>query len=632
MKKYLFLAASFFCFIPIWIFLIAPEITKLPADFSYSADLFSLDNFYDEDAQDFVGAQISKSEYGYAVTAIDGDTYTLNNSFSVTNLTDDFIFSVEREYGVNAKTGAHTAGYGDKDRQGYLFAPRGLSKGETFTYWHTNYDGPARMIFLKEESLFGLRVFRYESDYRNVRIDQSNELQYLPGVPEQRGVEVDPHVEVWVEPITGYLVKFADHSTAYYYDRASGDRVSPWNSFSNSYTDASVEKQVTNAKKRKALVILVHTVAPLSMAILGFVFLLIGIYFLYKQSPESADASVAPSHVESSQSGRTRHGNVFGVVALLIILGFVVFILVRIYSYKRPNGTDVVVGISFWDENKNDEESIRGFMDTLTRAGYKDGDTIHYVFRNAMGDPAEQERSIQAFIDQRVDIIYSLTTQGTLMAHGLTDNIPVVFSSVTYPVELGLISSLDHSQNNLVGVRDYVPLEDQFYLLETLFKNSSSTGKRFHTVGYIHGKNDPGVSLQLKELVELSKEKGFDVVDISAIQTAQLIENITVDGSGVDVFYLSCDTSFGREGKNFIIEWARQEMIPTIACNPDDVDAGALVGLGYDPFDVGTLAGDKAALILRGSHPSWLKTETAARVKKVFNWDTAHVLGISSDI
>ena len=46
MPRVLFSALLFFA-IPFWIFLVAPCLKRLPTDFRYEADIFSIDHFFD---------------------------------------------------------------------------------------------------------------------------------------------------------------------------------------------------------------------------------------------------------------------------------------------------------------------------------------------------------------------------------------------------------------------------------------------------------------------------------------------------------------------------------------------------------------------------------------------------------
>ena len=256
-------AVILFSIIPLWLFKIAPHVLKLPDDFYYEANILSLDNFFDEEKKEFIGAQLSKTKFFYEALSSKDDILIIKNVFDVRQLTGEKIFSVERLYGIDAKTGRHQKGYGDKDREGFLFAPRNL-KIQDYIYWHINYDEPARMEFRQETVIQGLKTYRYACDYH---ADQTENLTFLPEVGKTQGINLDINLQVWIEPISGWMVKYEDKTDAYYYDLKTGKRLHPWNSFNNRYTNESIAEQVQTAKKLKQKNIFVEKVIP---GVLGF--------------------------------------------------------------------------------------------------------------------------------------------------------------------------------------------------------------------------------------------------------------------------------------------------------------------------------------------------------------------------
>ncbi len=281
-KITIIIVAALLLGIPIWFWVVVPQLTEIPKDFSYKADVFSLDNFYDEQKQEFSGEKRSVTKFSYEVTgnpstklgAGKDGILTVKNVFDVRTVTGDKIFAVERLYGIDPKTGKHVAGFGDKDRDGYLFAPRNLKYGAPFTYWHINYDGPAHMTFVKEENFLGLSVYHYETDFKGVQIDQTKNLTNLPGVGVTRGIELEPRLQIWVEPTTGRMVKYKDDTVAYYYDLKTGEKLNPWNHFTNSYTPESVIEQVGIAKQEKLKFTLIQFVAPALLALCAVIIIL----------------------------------------------------------------------------------------------------------------------------------------------------------------------------------------------------------------------------------------------------------------------------------------------------------------------------------------------------------------------
>jgi hypothetical protein len=258
----LIISAVFVIFAIVWYFFIAPQVNKGKIDINYKAQIDSVDNFYDEGLADYSGKIQSKTEFYFEKIEEKDGISIIKNVFDVRTPDGEPIFSVEREYGID-RDGRHAAGYGDRDRNGYLFAPQGLKKGQNFTYWHINYDGPANMEFQNGDNIFGLDVYRYKTKYENVDIDQTSNLGHLPGVPEERGINLDPVLELWIEPVSGHLVKYKDNTIAYYYDSFTKSRIHPWNNFGNTYLESSIAKQVSIAKSKKQSIQIMQWTPPI---------------------------------------------------------------------------------------------------------------------------------------------------------------------------------------------------------------------------------------------------------------------------------------------------------------------------------------------------------------------------------
>lgn len=263
-KLLLILGISIFS-ISVWIFGIAPQLTKLPHDFRYSADIFSQDNFYDEKTHQYTGPVYTKTHFSYGVEQIQKNAYIIQNKFDVKTPDGKKVFTVERLYGVNPYTRTHIANYGDKEREGYLFAPRNLQK-QPFTYWHINYNTPAHMKFSYEEEIDGLKTYVYEAHYH---ADQTENLTHLPDVGIKKGVNLDIHLKLWIEPLSGHIINYKDVTTAYFYDLKFKNRIAPWNAFTNTFTQKSIEDHILLARSEKTTLLLVWIVIPIVIFLLG---------------------------------------------------------------------------------------------------------------------------------------------------------------------------------------------------------------------------------------------------------------------------------------------------------------------------------------------------------------------------
>ena len=242
--------------LPIWFYYLAPQLTKIEDDFQYKGIIFSQDNFYDSNKSIFSGEMISDTEHYYEVIDKQDGILIIKNVFKVREFSGEEIFSVERKYGINPLTRKHVPGYGDKDREGYLFAPPGLKKNQNFTYWHVNYDIPVQMLFEGEEVIAGLTVYRYES---NFHADQTFDLGRIKNLGK-RGIDLEVNLQLWVEPYTGRKIKYEDSTIAYFYDLNTKERIEPWNKFHNVFDEVSVLKQVEITKAKKFFKFLINRV------------------------------------------------------------------------------------------------------------------------------------------------------------------------------------------------------------------------------------------------------------------------------------------------------------------------------------------------------------------------------------
>lgn len=576
--------------VPVWAVWVGPALLQTPSDFHLTADIYSLDNFYDEARHEFLGEQGSVTTYSYQAITSQPGVLLVKNVFDVRTVDGEKIFSVERHYGIDPRTGRHVLGFGDRDRDGYLFAPRHLRRGEPFTTWHINYDGPAHLRFAGEERLYGLPVYRYETRYEGVRIDQTVNLGHLPGVPETRGVELEPYLQLWVEPATGSLVAYRDETTAYYYDIVTGVRLHPWNRFTNSYTRESIAQRVANARLAKVRQSFIEWIAPLALLALAGVLIAASVQWWA------------------------------ALILLLVGMGVVTAVVVTpVTRYQRE--MPMRVGIARWQVDPAYEQTIQAFKDALAFRGYREGASIIYLEPGPSGDPERHRATIDSLVRQGVELIYAVDAPSALAAQAATDDTPVVFSLVTHPVELGLVASLQRSGNNLAGTRDWVPASEQLSLMLQLVPS-------LRRLGVVYGAGQVASTLQVQELASVARRLRLGVVDLP-IASAEGVAAALAAGGAVDALYLACDPLLVADAATQeVVAFARRRRLPSFSCLESGVRLGSLAGVVSDFTKSGQLAGEKAGLILSGIPPSALGTSSVPQPITYINQSTAAVLGI----
>ncbi len=310
------------------------------------------------------------------------------------------------------------------------------------------------------------------------------------------------------------------------------------------------------------------------------------------------------------------------IVLVVGVIALSSYVASRVYTPAVPEM--VKIGIARWVNNPLQEQNIVAFKQALAFAGYTEGKNVRYLEPTASNaDKALHRQTVESFVKENVDLIYSLTTPGTLIAKETTNKIPIVFSVVTYPVEAGVIKSLQNSGNNLVGTRNWVSAEEQIALMREFVPTVQA-------IGFVHRKGEGSSTFQLQEFSKIATSLGFTVVPIQPTILVEIRPAMEKVRGQIDVLYSACDTLIqGQQGEDTVIAYAKEEGLPDFACIETGVRKGSLAGSVADFFQMGQLAGEKAALILKGASPSSLETNTVARPFIYINQKTADALGIT---
>lgn len=305
-------------------------------------------------------------------------------------------------------------------------------------------------------------------------------------------------------------------------------------------------------------------------------------------------------------------------IVLLIFVGIGVGFLIKTLITRAP----IKIGIAQWFDNKAFELNVSGFKESLIRSGYNAGENIEYTVKIANGDAKEQKKVLNQFVSEKFDLIYTLTTPGTLIAKSVSDNIPIVFSIVTYPQEAGIINSNKISGTNLVGTRNYIPMSRQFKTFKELHTNTKN-------IAFVHRKDEPNSRIQFNDFKRIAAKNGVNLIDIAAVDLKDL--SLLLDrklARKIDSIYSACDTLVQSGGGSLVIDFAKKFNVIDFACMKNLVKEGALIGNVADFALIGAMAGEKAAAILNGANPANMATSWPKEDYIIINMKRANELNI----
>jgi putative ABC transport system substrate-binding protein len=265
------------------------------------------------------------------------------------------------------------------------------------------------------------------------------------------------------------------------------------------------------------------------------------------------------------------------------------------------------------------------YLKGLQDAGFVDGKNVTIEYRWAQGHNDELPSMAADLVQRKVTVIVTPgSTAASIVAKHATSTIPIVFTSGSDPVELGLVASLSRPGGNLTGItsinadisakrfgmlRQLVPQAAHFFGLV----NPSSPLAGPFTRQLRAGAASLGVKI---DILRASTESEIDAA------FAQLPRDPgTVLVSSPDAFLYS--------HRKRIAALTASRAVPAIFDVRDYVDAGALVSYGADYLNVMRLAGDYTARVLKGEKPADLPVVQPDKFELVINLKAAKALGIT---
>ncbi|MEG2338904.1 MAG: ABC transporter substrate-binding protein [Clostridium sp.] len=235
----------------------------------------------------------------------------------------------------------------------------------------------------------------------------------------------------------------------------------------------------------------------------------------------------------------------------------------------------------------------QGFVKALEENGFKDGDKIKLIQKNAQGEMPNNDTIAKKFVSDKVDLIFSIATPSALAAQNSTKDIPVVFTAVTDPVADKLVASKDKPGANITGTSDMAPIKDQ---LSTIKKIKPEAKK----VGIIYNAGETNAVAQAKEAKKVCAELGYTLVEQTITSTNDAAQATDILASKVDVIYVPTDNMVVSAGA-VVAEKAAAKKVPVISAEGSVVEVGGLLSEGLDYFKLGYDAGLMAVEILNGT-------------------------------
>jgi putative tryptophan/tyrosine transport system substrate-binding protein len=264
-----------------------------------------------------------------------------------------------------------------------------------------------------------------------------------------------------------------------------------------------------------------------------------------------------------------------------------------------------------------------GIIDALADSGYIIKDNIIIRTESAQGNPVLANQIAIKFTYQNPNAVVAI---GTISAQSFikfsrNNEVKMIFSSVTDPVDAGLMISSTTNEKNITGVSNFVAIGPQLELFKKLQPNLKK-------LGIIYNPGESNSISIVKELEEIAPNYNIEVLTKVATRSSEVAQTAVSLAKNADAIFISNDNMALSAIQN-IIKAAVDAQIPVYVSDTDAVKLGAVAALGPNQYNIGIQTGKMVARILNGSDINKEKVELPEKNDLYLNTEAAKKANIS---
>ena len=269
-------------------------------------------------------------------------------------------------------------------------------------------------------------------------------------------------------------------------------------------------------------------------------------------------------------------------------------------------------------------QAVEGLREGLRELGFEEGKQIILYVRDAKGDLKTVEAAARELEQDRVDLIYSVTTSVTLATKHATKSVPIVFHVGADPVAQGLVQSYRKPGGRLTGIHSQLTdvTAKRLELLKAMVPKA-------HRIVAFYSPRNPAAEQSVQFARDAARQLRVELVERRVASVEGLRASLReLRPREVDAFLYVSDAMVGSQAA-LIIETAREKRLPTIFQDPANVDQGALASYGFSYRAVGRMSAKQVQRVLLGVNPGDMPVEQLDTLHFAINLKTAKTLGLT---
>ena len=267
--------------------------------------------------------------------------------------------------------------------------------------------------------------------------------------------------------------------------------------------------------------------------------------------------------------------------------------------------------------------AIDGLRDGLRELGLEEGKHVVFIVRDGKGDLKAVEAAAKVLEQDKVDLIYAITTSVAIATKRATNSVPIVFYAGTDPVALGLVESVRKPGGRLTGTYGWVTdlTAKRLELLKEMLP-------RLRRVVTFYNPDNPSSQQSIKIARSTAPRLKLELIEhrVASVEALRSALHALRPGDA-DAFCYVSDAMVTSQA-DAIVDVAMGKKLPTMFQARDAVVRGGLASYGVSYYEFGRLSARHVQRILQGAEPGAIPVEQLEKFRFVVNLKTARALGL----
>ncbi|MDI9498081.1 MAG: ABC transporter substrate-binding protein [Bacillota bacterium] len=280
------------------------------------------------------------------------------------------------------------------------------------------------------------------------------------------------------------------------------------------------------------------------------------------------------------------------------------------------------IGVVQFAQHASLDNCYYGLLEGLKEHGYVEGENLEVDYQNANADGGLNNTICQNFVSRGYDLIVGIATPSAMAAYNAArdEDIPVVFSAVTDPIEAQLQNADGTNVKGVTGTSDVLPIDEQLQMIRAFQPDAK-------TLGILYSTSETSSIASVRLYEEKAAAHGFTLVAEGVSESANVPAAALKIVNEVDALTNILDNMI-VQNMPVIVERAKEAGLPYYGSEEEQVARGCLATQGLDYLALGAQTGAMAARILNGEAAESIPISQIEKASGFYNSTVMAELGL----